>query len=164
MLVVGRAQVTARNRNGVAGFTILELLAALAMLAILVAIAVPGYQVYIERARESRALAELGELEIAVNEFLAANSAQLPANLAAIGLGGKIDPWGNAWVYVNLSLGGAPRTDQNGDPINTQYDLYSLGPDGATALSLTDGASEDDIIRASDGGFIGVVDDYTRLD
>ena len=162
MLVVGPAQLTTRSRNGDTGFTILELLVALVMLGILAAIAVPGYQIYNERARQSRALAELGELEIAVNEFLSANDAQLPVDLAAIGLGGKTDPWGNAWVYVNLSLGGAPRTDLNGDPVNVEYDLYSAGPDGATALSLTNGASADDIIRASDGGFFGVVSDYMR--
>jgi general secretion pathway protein G len=131
---------------------------------VLAAIAVPGFQVYLERARETRAVAELGELEIAISEFAAATTGQLPANLAAVGYGGVTDPWGGNWVYVNLTLGGAPRTDQDGTQVNTTYDLYSNGADGATALSLVNADSDDDIIRASDGGFMGVVADYTRLD
>jgi len=157
-----RSNVNGRVRR--TGFTLLELLAAMSILAVLVAFAVPGYWMYLERARQSRAVAELGEIQIVISEFSTANDGRLPADLAELGLDGRIDPWGNAWIYVNLSLGGAPRTDQNGEPVNLDYDLYSRGADGATALSLTIAASEDDILRASDGGFVGVVDDYTRLD
>ncbi len=147
-----------------AGFSILQLVAAVAILGTLTVIAIPSFTGYIERARQTQALAELGEIEIAINEFSTNQAGQLPANLAAAGFPGAVDPWGNNWVYVNLTLGGSPRTDQSGTAVNTTYDLYSAGPDGATALSLIAGESEDDIIRASDGGFIGVVEDYTRLD
>lgn len=163
MLVAFSSSHAIRN-NAAAGFTILQLLAAIAILGVLAATAVPGFQVYLERARQARAIAELGELEIAINEFSAAATGQLPVNLAAVGYGGATDPWGNNWVYVNLTLGGSPRTDQDGAPVNTTYDLYSNGPDGVSALSLVDGNSSDDIVRASDGGFTGVVEDYTRLD
>jgi general secretion pathway protein G len=151
-------------RSNAAGFTLLQLVAVVAILGVLAVIAVPGFQGYLERARQTQALAELGEIEIAINEFSTAQGGQLPVNLAAVGLAGAVDPWGSNWVYVNLTLGGSPRTDQDGAPINNAYDLYSPGPDGSTALSLVASASEDDIVRASDGGFVGFVSDYTRLD
>lgn len=164
MLVGGRALAADVAGSSQAGFSILQLIAAIAILGVLTVIAIPGFQGYIERARLTQALAELGEMEIAINEFSTNQVGQLPGDLAAAGFPAAVDPWGNNWVYVNLLLGGSPRTDQSGTPVNTNYDLYSAGPDGATALSLTAGESEDDIIRASDGGFIGVVEEYTRLD
>jgi general secretion pathway protein G len=164
MLVGAKQRLAAVAGRRNAGFSIFQLVAAIAILGVLSAIAIPGFQGYLERARQTQALAELGEIEIAISEFSTSQAGQLPANLAAIGYAGAVDPWGNNWVYVNLTLGGSPRTDQSGVAVNTTYDLYSAGPDGSTALSLTAGQSEDDIIRASDGGFIGVVEHYTRLD
>jgi general secretion pathway protein G len=38
--------------------------------------------------------------------------------------------------------------------------LYSAGADGKTVLPLTAKASQDDIIRANDGSFIGVAASY----
>jgi len=161
MLVVPQIEFAAA-RGSLAGYSILQLVAAIAIVGVLSAIAVPGFQIYIERARQSQALGELGEIEIAINEFSMAQTGQLPADLAAIGMAGATDPWGSNWVYVNLTLGGAPRVDQNGVAINTTYDLYSPGPDQASALSLQASESDDDVIRANDGGFFGVVADYTR--
>lgn len=40
-------------------------------------------------------------------------------------------------------------------PLNSDYDLYSKGPDGASVAPLTAKASQDDILRASNGRFIG---------
>lgn len=148
-------------RSALAGVTLLQLVAVVAILGVLTVIAVPGFQGYLQRAQEARAIAELGEIEIAINEFATANVGQFPADLAAIGFDGATDPWGGNWVYVNLTLGGAPRTDQNGVPVNTTYDLYSAGPDGATALSLSEADSQDDVVRASDGGYVGCAVDYT---
>ena len=164
MLVGAQRHSTAAAGRLETGFSILQLLAAIVILGVLSVIAIPGFQGYLERARQTQALAELGEIEIAISEFSTNQAGQLPASLAAAGVTGAVDPWGNNWVYVNLTLGGSPRTDQGGVPVNTTYDLYSAGPDGSTALSLTAGDSEDDIIRANDGGFIGMVEDYTRLD
>ena len=45
-------------------------------------------------------------------------------------------------------------------PLNSDFDLYSMGPDGQTATPLTAKASRDDIVRANNGGFIGVASDY----
>ena len=147
-----------------AGVTLIELLVAIAVLATLLAVAVPGYLMYAERARRTEAIGQIGVIDIAINEFALANIGQLPVDLFAVGHGGAVDPWGNPVTYGNFTLGAMPRVDQNGDAVNMRYDLYSVGRDGATAASLTDGASQDDIVRASDGGFVGLVSDYSRLD
>jgi general secretion pathway protein G len=53
-----------------------------------------------------------------------------------------------------------PRKDRFLVPINSDYDLYSMGPDGASAPPLTAKASHDDIIRASDGAYVGVAENF----
>ena len=45
-------------------------------------------------------------------------------------------------------------------PLNSTYDLYSKGKDGASAGPLTAQSSGDDIIRANDGGYIGLASGY----
>lgn len=59
----------------------------------------------------------------------------------------------------NASVG-KKRKDKSLHPLNTDYDLYSMGPDGRSVSPLTAKASRDDIIRANNGGFIGVAEDY----
>jgi general secretion pathway protein G len=45
-------------------------------------------------------------------------------------------------------------------PINSDYDLFSVGLDGSSLAALTAIVSKDDIIRANDGGFIGLAANY----
>lgn len=45
-------------------------------------------------------------------------------------------------------------------PINCDYDLYSMGPDGETTAPLTARKSRDDIIRAGDGAFVGPASEF----
>jgi general secretion pathway protein G len=45
-------------------------------------------------------------------------------------------------------------------PLNTDYDLFSLGANRATAVSVGQAVSLDDVIRANDGGFFGKASDY----
>jgi general secretion pathway protein G len=45
-------------------------------------------------------------------------------------------------------------------PINTFFDLYSMGKDGQSVSPLTAQASRDDVIWANDGAFIGRASDY----
>ena len=45
-------------------------------------------------------------------------------------------------------------------PINSTYDLYSMGADGRTALALTASYSLDDVVRANDGSYIGLASSY----
>jgi general secretion pathway protein G len=52
------------------------------------------------------------------------------------------------------------RKDKNLVPINTQYDLYSMGADGQSVPPLTAKASRDDVVMANDGTYIGLASNY----
>ena len=45
-------------------------------------------------------------------------------------------------------------------PINSSFDLYSMGKDGETRPPLDNPRSKDDIVRAKDGGFIGLAERF----
>ena len=157
-------QAAPRPARSAAGFSLIQLLTVIALLGTLITMAIPGYRQFVERARQSATIASLGEIDIAINEYSLANAAQLPADLAEIDFGGPLDAWGGAIVYVNLSLGGSPRIGGNGDPVNSAYDLYSAGSDGETALSLAAAASQDDVVLAADGGFVGLASQYLLIE
>ena len=53
-----------------------------------------------------------------------------------------------------------PRMDRFLHPINSDYDLYSMGKDGQTVLPLTARQSHDDVIRANDGSFVGLAVEF----
>ena len=52
------------------GFTLVELMIAVAIISILAAIAIPQYQIYIGKTQATRVIGELGELRLSVEECL----------------------------------------------------------------------------------------------
>jgi general secretion pathway protein G len=52
------------------------------------------------------------------------------------------------------------RKDHNLVPVNTDFDLYSMGKDGESRAPFTAKVSHDDIVRANNGQFIGLVSNY----
>ena len=147
-----------------AGFTLVELMLAIAILAVLVAIAVPSYQMYSERIKVQRAETDILLLSAAIDMYDRDNQ-EYPTNLAVTGNAGMLDPWGRPYQYLRLSpldgaAAGLRRKDRNLVPINSDYDLYSLGKDGASQAPLTTPVSRDDIVRANNGRFVGLASDY----
>jgi general secretion pathway protein G len=145
------------------GFSLFELLLVTALASILLGFAVPAYRDYVARAYVSAAVQDIGKIEMAIARFRLNNNELLPATLAAVGHAATLDPWGRPYVYLNftgLNGNGGMRKNRNLVPINSDYDLYSLGEDGASASPLTARASRDDIVRGNDGGFIGLAEDY----
>lgn len=55
---------------------------------------------------------------------------------------------------------GRPRKDRFLHPINSDYDLYSMGKDGESVEPLTARKSHDDVIRANDGSFVGLAVEF----
>jgi general secretion pathway protein G len=85
-----------------------------------------------------------------------------PLTLADMGLDGLRDPWGNPYEYwpITGDVTQKVRKDRNVHPINTDFDLFSRGKDGKTNFPLTAESSQDDIIRANNGGYIGLASNY----
>lgn len=133
-----------------------------AIIATLAAISVPVYAKALERARIARAIGDIKALDtdLRMHQIM---TGRLPKSLAEIGRENLHDPWGNPYRYLNFDLvpgKGAMRKDRFLVPINSDFDLYSMGPDGESVPPLTAKPSRDDIIRANDGGFIGVASEY----
>jgi len=146
---------------GQLGWTLVEMILALAILGTLLAIVRPSIHQYVEKARVAKAIADIQAIQsdLAGPELL---DGQLPATLAEIGWGGLLDPWGEPYQYLNYEVGdkNQQRKDRFLKPINSSYDLYSKGEDGETQKQLTAPVSLDDIVRANDGGFIGLASTF----
>lgn len=146
-----------RNR----GFTLTEVLLALAILAILGSIALPMYQNYRERMQVGQAKTDIQKISAVIQAYFLKHSAY-PENLGEVHMGHMKDPWGNAYAYLNIETADttSPRQDRSLKPINSDYDLYSVGKDGATRKNIGASVSRDDVIRANNGGYVGLAEEY----
>lgn len=135
---------------------------ALGLAAIVAAIAVPTYFSHVQKLKVTSAEVDIMTIATAIGRYTTLNNTT-PPDLATIGMDGVRDPWGNPYVYLSfagLKGKGQMRKDKNLVPINTQYDLYSVGADGKSNPSLMASGSRDDVILANDGGYIGLASDY----
>lgn len=136
-----------------------------AVVAALALIGVPIYQGIVERARVSQAVRDIAEISMALERRRTVTGGW-PSSLAE--LGGRIptlDPWGRPYRYLAIDTKPPPtkgkiRRDKNLNPLNRDYDLYSVGPDGETQTQLTARKARDDIVRAGNGSFIGRAEDH----
>jgi general secretion pathway protein G len=257
-----------RGCSAGSGFTLLELMIVVAILSVIATIGVPNYVSALRTARVGKAKHELVTISQEISKYQASHGGQLPLTLYQVGFGGRQDPWGVPYCYLNYEdgtgdglawavaaglvdpsafrgpakgaggdggLGGGSllpgtiglgplawwrpqgagayqsanynsakleaadivgslvrpldsseytvlvdsiansgtfqiyvgvvaadtrRRDRYLLPLNTDYDLFSLGPDGRTSVSLSNAIAKDDVIRANNGGFFGVAADY----
>jgi general secretion pathway protein G len=145
------------------GLSLIELLIAVTVLGALLAIAIPRFTGYKSQTEISTATQDLRILDNQLKSYHLNNDVY-PSALSDVPHGTKLDPWGNPYQYLriegNPSAKNDVRKDKNLHPLNSDFDLYSIGPDGKTNLPLTAKASHDDIIRANDGGYFGVASNY----
>ena len=151
----------ARLRKTQRGFTLIELMIVIVIIGILAAMGIGAYATMVDKARVVDAIGDIKAIQYAINDYVMVHGA-LPASLADVGEDGRDDPWGQPYVYQVLEGAppGAARKDKNLVPINTDYDLYSIGKDGKTSGALTAAVSHDDIVRGNNGGFIGLATNY----
>jgi general secretion pathway protein G len=143
----------------VAGFTLVEIALVVAIIATLAAIGIPTYVGYVEKARVIRCIAEIEGLSTSVDLYEQEKGA-LPDTLPDAGQPVLDDPWGNPYEYLPVTAVGKARKDKFLVPLNSDYDLYSVGKDGKSAPPLTAQASRDDVVRANDGAYIGLAANY----
>jgi len=145
------------------GFTLIELLAVVVIIGILAGLAFPKLSTVIDQAKTARAIGDVKALQTDLMSIEAGGQA-LPPDLASIGRGAMLDPWGHPYVYYRFPPGpgvpGGARKDRFLVPVNSTFDLYSMGPDGASAPPFTAAKSGDDIVRANDGGYVGLARNF----
>jgi len=141
------------------GWTLIELLTVLVIIGILVSMTMNKSQAAMRAAKNAQAAVEIMELMTSIDDYEFDND-MLPVSLAAIGEGGKADPWGNGYVYEIITNVATARKDKFLVPVNTTYDLYSMGADGTSRRAFSAPVSHDDIVRAGDGSYVGLASGY----
>lgn len=157
-----------------APFPLIEVLLVVAMMGTAAAIGVPEYLEALDRARVHKAIGDIVAMGEDLRTWYFDNGAY-PPTLAAIGYAGLTDPWGNPYVYIPIDVGagggegggrgggdgmGSFRKDHFMVPLNSDFDLWSSGKDGESVPSLTAKQSRDDIVRASNGAFVGRAENF----
>ncbi len=154
------------NQKGCShAWTLVELLLILSILGTLTAIAVPVYTNYMDKINNNHALADIREIESKIVAYQVEHGAP-PNTLAQVGSGNRVDPWEKPYEYLRI-LGvahhlvtGKWRKDGFMVPINSDYDLYSMGKNGRSGAPLTDSKSHDDIVRANNGAYVGLASEF----
>jgi len=148
-----------------AGITLVELLIIAAIVATLAGIVIPAYDKYRESTRITQAILDVRTIEhdLLIHESLGSG---FPQDLSEVGKGDLRDPWGRYYQYYNPTTkkgsghGGVQRFDRLAKPLNTDFDLYSMGRDGQSKANLDSKVSLDDIVRALNGQYVGLGADF----
>jgi general secretion pathway protein G len=192
--------------------TLLEIMIVTTIVATLASIGSAMYGSALKSARFTKARQELRMISLAITQFRGQNEGALPETLEEVGHGGRLDPWGYPYMYLNFHSGTGSgmqfvtdsglvdpvavieikkkvrmvdlvkvdvlksvstkprlskasvttrkRKDRLLFPLNTDYDLFSVGPNGKSLAALGENFSLDDVIRADDGDFFGVASSY----
>jgi general secretion pathway protein G len=152
-------------------FTLIELLIVIGLIGILLAIAIPSYLSQVNKAKNVVAISDIREIGNEIVDYMLERG-ELPDSLADVGWENRSDSWGNPYEFLKIDSESQkgkgkgkvkPRKDQFGDSINSDFDLYSMGRDRQSKDSIQDEKSLDDIIRASNGGYIGLVSKWRHF-
>jgi general secretion pathway protein G len=113
-------------------------------------------------------MADIRVVEKEIFIFQISNN-RLPKNLTEVGRANLRDPWNNSYEYLEISCDTSlkkckppkgARQDKFFKPLNWDFDLYSMGKNGQTTPKLDTKKGADDIVRAVNGGFVGLSADF----
>jgi general secretion pathway protein G len=158
-------QADRNSRIRCRGLTLLELMALVGIIGTLVSILIPAFNNLLEKARVSRAVSEIATIGQRLNDVYF-DSGDYPENLDGLERINPYDPWGRPYEYLKImgkdknEINGKWRKDRFLVPLNSDYDLYSMGKDGRSAAPITAKASHDDILRANNGSYVGLASKY----
>jgi len=139
-------------------FTFLEFAVVLVVVSLLVAVTIPAMIKLGNSARSTTTEDQLVDIQTDIDDYFDDNGFY-PDSLDEIYNPIPNDPWGNPIQFLNHATShgkGKWRKDKNLVPINSDYDLYSKGPDGKSTSPLTSALSQDDIVRGRNGAYIGL--------
>ena len=157
------------NRSGhagcCAGITLIELVIIVAIVSTLAGICIPAYNRYQENTRIAKAVLDIRAIEhdLLITESL---GGKFPDDISGVPVAERRDPWGGYYQYFNPATkkggghGGIQRFDKLAKPLNTDFDLYSMGRDGQSKANLDSKVSLDDIVRALNGQYVGLGADF----
>jgi general secretion pathway protein G len=158
-----------RSKHGqcLAGITLIELVIIVAIVATLAGICIPAYDKYRETTRTAQAVLDIRAIEhdLLIQESFGGG---FPTDLSEVNKGDLRDPWGNYYQYYNPATGkgkgkghgGEQRFDKLAKPLNTDFDLYSMGKDGQSKANLDSKVSLDDIVRGLNGQYLGLASEF----
>ncbi len=112
------------------GFTLIELMIVVAIVAILAAVALPLYQDYIARSQVSEGMASAGAIKTSITEFTAAQGAFPAANIYNDAVGGRYTA-----STTHNAAGVITVTMRAGPPVNARVQgmTFTLTPTGGVA-------------------------------
>lgn len=153
-----------KNYRYLRAYTLVEMAIVVIIFGLLFGMIRPVYLHYVDKAKSETVIDEIKEIAKGIDEFYEKNG-YYPDSLDEVFSPVPVDPWGNPYEYLRIDGGssqgkGKIRKDKNLVPINSDYDLYSAGPDGESVSPLTANSSQDDIVRGRNGDFIGYASDY----
>ena len=144
-------------------FGLVDLMVTLAIATLMTAIAVPAYQRFVEQAQIAKAMGDVSAISVQVENYRLHNDDRLPDSLTELNRALPLDPWQRPYRYLNVEtatdLDGV-RKDGRLNPLSTVFDLYGMGADGQSRGPLAASASRDDIVRANNGAYVGLGEEY----
>ena len=139
-------------------FTTIEMIIGMTVLVLFFSIATPVALKLADGIKSRNVIDDLIAIQNEIDKFKL-DKGSYPDTLDDIYSGTQFDPWGTPYQYLRIAGGknnvtGKQRKYKN-LKINSTYDLYSMGSDRETVSPLTAAASFDDIVRGSNGRFLG---------
>lgn len=130
------------RRHGACGLTLLELMVALVMVAILTAVALPSYRQYVQKSRRADATTTLLTLAQAMERWYSERGTYVGAAVGSGGLMASSSPQGFYTLSITaqdangFSISAAPAGAQTGDACGS-FTLNQAGSRGVSGGSLT---------------------------